>query len=50
MSIIYALVAKSHDKVLCEYTEYHGNFEQVSRGLLKNIQKDTRATFSYDDA
>ncbi len=50
MSIIYTLISKSNDKVLCEYTEYHGNFEQVSRTLLKKVQKDHRATFSYDEA
>lgn len=49
MSIIYSLIAKSTDKVLCEFTEYHGNFEQVSRSLLRKIQKEHRATFSYDD-
>ncbi len=50
MSIIYALISKDSDKVLCEFTEYHGNFEQISRTLLKKVQKDHRATFSYDDA
>jgi hypothetical protein len=50
MSIIYSLIAKGNDKVLCEYTEYHGNFEQISRSLLSKIQKNHRATFSYDDA
>ena len=39
MSIIYALVAKNDDQVLCEYTEYKGNFEQISRTILRKIQK-----------
>ena len=47
MSIVYTLICKGGDKVLCEYTDYQGNFEQVSRNLLKKIQKDTRVTFSY---
>ncbi len=49
MSIVYSLICKSSDKVLCEYTEYQGNFEQISRNLLKKVQKDKRATFSYAD-
>lgn len=50
MSIIYSLVSKSSEKILCEFTDYQGNFEQISRMLLKKVQKDHRATFSYDDA
>ena len=50
MSIVYTLISKSFDKVLCEYTEYHGNFEQISRSLLKNVKLNHKATFSYDDA
>ncbi len=49
MSIIYTLIAKSSEKVLCEFTDHHGNFEQVSRSLIRKSQKDHRATFSYDD-
>lgn len=49
MSIVYTLICKGYDKVLCEYTEHQGNFEQVSRNLLKKVQMDNRATFSYED-
>ena len=49
MSIIYTLIAKSNDNVLCEYTEYHGNFEQISRTLLKKVKANKTATFSYED-
>ena len=49
MSIIYTMICKDKDKILCEYTEYHGNFEQISRGLLKNVLSSYKATFSYDD-
>jgi len=49
MSIVYTLICKNNDKVLCEYTEFQGNFEQISRNLLKKVQKDKRATFSYAD-
>lgn len=50
MSLIYVLISKGNDRVLCEYTEYNGNFEQVSRNLLKKIETDYRGTFTYDDA
>jgi hypothetical protein len=50
MSIIYTLISRDTDKILSEYSEYHGNFEQISRHLLKRVQKDNTATFSYDDA
>ncbi len=49
MSIVYTLICKGADKVLCEYTEYQGNFEQVSRSLLKKVELESRATFSYAD-
>ena len=49
MSVVYTLICKGNDKVLCEFTEYQGNFEQISRSLLKKVQKDKRATFSYAD-
>jgi len=49
MSIVYTLICKGADKVLCEYTEYQGNFEQVSRSLLKKVESESRATFSYAD-
>ncbi len=47
MSIVYTLICKGRDKVLCEYTEFQGNFEQVSRNLLCKVQPETRATFNY---
>lgn len=50
MSIIYTLISKGDDKILCDYTEYSGNFEQISRSLLKKVEKNHKATFSYDDA
>ncbi len=50
MSIIYTLIARSADKVLCDYTEYDGNFSQASVNLIKSVQKNHRATFSYDEA
>lgn len=48
MSIFYSLIAKSFDVVLCEYTEYLGNFQQITRILLRNIKKNTKMTIDYD--
>ena len=50
MSIIYALVSKNHDQVLCEYTEYKGNFEQISRTIFRKIQKNSRGVLTYDES
>ena len=50
MSIIYALVAKNDEQVLCEYTEYKGNFEQISRTILRKIQKNSRGGLTYDES
>ena len=34
MSIFYALIAKNYDLILSEYTDYTGNFQQITRILL----------------
>lgn len=47
MSIVYTIISKGIDRVLCEFTEYQGNFEQISRNLLQKVQPETRATFNY---
>jgi hypothetical protein len=48
MSIIYALIARSSEVVLCEHTEYAGNFQQISRILLRKIKKGTKYSIEYD--
>jgi hypothetical protein len=48
MSIIYALIAKSSDVALCECTEYAGNFQQITRLLLRKIKKNAKYTYEYD--
>ena len=48
MSIIYALVSRGPDVVLCEHTEYAGNFQQISRMLLRKIKKNIRFSIEYD--
>lgn len=48
MSIIYALISKAHDVVLCEHTEYAGNFQQISRVLLRKIKSNVKYSIEYD--
>ena len=38
MSIFYALIAKNFDLILSEYTDYTGNFQQITRMLLYKIK------------
>jgi methyltransferase-like protein len=38
MSIIYALVARGSDSVLCSYSPHQGNFEQVAFDVLKRLK------------
>lgn len=47
MSIIYALVAKDGTKILADYTDYGGNFEQMTLKLLNKVSDNHRATFAY---
>ena len=38
MSIFYSLIARDYDIILSEYTEYLGNFQQITRILLYKIK------------
>lgn len=38
MSIFYALISKNYEIILSEYTEYTGNFQQITRILLYKIK------------
>jgi hypothetical protein len=48
MSIFYALISKNNDIVLCEYTEYSGNFQQITIMLLRKIKQNIKVTIEYD--
>ena len=48
MPIIHVLISKNKDSVLCEYTEYQGNFTTIARIFLQKIKPDTRQTIQYD--
>ena len=42
MWFIYTLVARSADIVLVEFTDYSGNFQQISRSILNKIKPETK--------
>ena len=42
MSIFYALIAKNYDLILSEYTDYTGNFQQITRMLLYKIKMNIK--------
>lgn len=48
MSIIYSLIAKDFGVVLSEYTEYSGNFQQITRMILKKVHQNCKYTIEYD--
>ena len=48
MSILYSLISKDKDVVLTEYTEYSGNFQQITRALLRKVHQNTKYTIDYD--
>ena len=38
MTIFYSLIAKNYDLILSEYTDYTGNFQQITRILLYKLK------------
>ena len=46
---IYALIARSSKIVLCDYTEYSGNFQQISLILLNKIKKNKKCQVNYNE-
>ena len=42
MSLIYALIAKNKNIVLSEYTDYNGNFQQITREILENLNPENK--------
>ena len=48
MPIIHVLIAKNTGAVLCEYTDYQGNFLTIARIILQNIKQNTRHTVQYE--
>ena len=49
MPIYYAVIVKKRDVVLCEYTDYSGNFQQLTRQLFSKIEPDSKKTFELEE-
>lgn len=49
MSLIYALVSRDKNKVLVDYTDHNGTFEQMALRLIEKTLDNHRATFAYGD-
>ena len=49
MSIYYVLVSKRNDMILADYTEYSGNFQQITIDLMKHIEENSKKTFELSD-
>ena len=48
MSLILDLIAKFPYTVLCEYTEYQGNFLQISRLVLQKVKPESKYSITHD--
>jgi hypothetical protein len=42
MSIILATIALYPDTVLCEHTDFRGNFQQISRLILQKVTPESK--------
>ena len=49
MKIIYTLIARNSKIVLCDFTEFSGNFQQISLVLLGKIKKNTKCEVEYNE-
>jgi hypothetical protein len=49
VSIIYTLIARSSKIVLVDYTEYSGNFQQISLMMLNRIKKNSKCEIQYNE-
>lgn len=46
--MIYCCISKNKKSVLCEYTEYNGNFHQVSSRILEKVDSEDNFSLNYD--
>ena len=49
MSIIQCLIGRRSDIVLVEFTDYVGNFQQISRQLLRKLKNENILSIDYED-
>ncbi len=46
-SIIYTLIARGGKIILTDYTEYSGNFQQISAILIQKLDDNYNARIKY---
>ena len=49
VKIIYTLIARASKIVLCDFTEFSGNFQQISLLLLEKVKKNNKCEIIYDE-
>ena len=49
MPIFYALIVREKKTVLCEFTDYAGNFQQITRQLFPYIEKNKKKSFQTSE-
>ena len=49
MSFIYALISRSKKIILSDYTEFTGNFPQISLTILSKAKSNIKCTISYNE-
>ena len=49
VSIIYTLIARGNKIVLADFTEYSGNFQQISLIMLGKIKKNSKCEIQYNE-
>lgn len=47
--IVYSVIAKEKNQVLCEFTEHRGNFETLAQNILVKVKEESRATISFEN-
>lgn len=49
MPIIYTLIARANKIILSDFTEYSGNFQQISLVILNKVNKEKKCTINYNE-
>ena len=49
MSIIYTFIARDKKIILSDYTEYSGNFQQISLIILNKVNKNKKCSLEYNE-
>ena len=49
MSLIYSVIARSKKIVLCEYTDFTGNFPQITISLLPKVKSNKKCVIDYNE-